>query len=102
MLLFLPKDLENDNEKKEITLLQEMLDGIKYVKRKSINFARLCFMAAGLGIGLIQPLGIFIVTEQLGLSKESLQWLLTVNGAGMIVGGALAMVFAKTLRRKRC
>lgn len=38
---------------------------------------------------------IFIVTEQLGLSKESLQWLLTVNGAGMIIGGALAMVFAK-------
>ena len=27
-------------------------------------------MAAGLGIGLIQPLGIFIVTEQLGLSKR--------------------------------
>ena len=27
-------------------------------------------MAAGLGIGLIQPLGIFIVTEQLGLSKK--------------------------------
>ncbi|MGQ0513462.1 ribose-phosphate diphosphokinase, partial [Bacillus sp. D-CC] len=44
-----------------------------------------------------QPLGIFIVTEQLGLSKESLQWLLTVNGAGMIVGGALAMVFAKNV-----
>lgn len=34
VLLFLPKDLENDNEKKEITLLQEMLDGIKYVKKK--------------------------------------------------------------------
>ncbi len=34
VLLFLPKDLENDNEKKEITILQEMLDGIKYVKRK--------------------------------------------------------------------
>ena len=57
-------------------------------------------MAAGLGIGLIQPLGIFIVTEQLGLSKESLQWLLTVNGAGMIVGGALAMVFAKRCAAK--
>ncbi len=96
MLLFLPKDLENDNEKKEITLLQEMLDGIKYVKKKkALTLLGLCFMVAGLGIGLIQPLGIFIVTEQLGLSKESLQWLLTVNGAGMIVGGALAMVFAK-------
>ncbi|MBE7129869.1 MFS transporter [Bacillus mycoides] len=98
VLLFLPKDLENDNEKKEITLLQEMLDGIKYVKKKKVlTLLGLCFMAAGLGIGLIQPLGIFIVTEQLGLSKESLQWLLTVNGAGMIVGGALAMVFAKNV-----
>ena len=98
VLLFLPKYLENDNEKKEITLLQEMLDGIKYVKKKkALTLLGLCFMAAGLGIGLIQPLGIFIVTEQLGLSKESLQWLLTVNGAGMIVGGALAMVFAKNV-----
>ena len=98
VLLFHPKDLENDNEKKEITLLQEMLDGIKYVKKKkALTLLGLCFMAAGLGIGLIQPLGIFIVTEQLGLSKESLQWLLTVNGAGMIVGGALAMVFAKNV-----
>ncbi len=98
VLLFLPKDRENDNEKKEITLLQEMLDGIKYVKKKkALTLLGLCFMAAGLGIGLIQPLGIFIVTEQLGLSKESLQWLLTVNGAGMIVGGALAMVFAKNV-----
>ncbi|WP_163253777.1 MFS transporter [Bacillus tropicus] len=98
VLLFLPKDRENDNEKKEITLLQEMVDGIKYVKKKkALTLLGLCFMAAGLGIGLIQPLGIFIVTEQLGLSKESLQWLLTVNGAGMIVGGALAMVFAKNV-----
>ncbi|PEP99119.1 MFS transporter [Bacillus toyonensis] len=98
VLLFLPKDLENKAEKKDITLLQEMKDGIKYVKKKkALTLLGLCFMAAGLGIGLIQPLGIFIVTEQLGLSKESLQWLLTVNGAGMIVGGALAMVFAKNV-----
>ncbi|PEM89450.1 MFS transporter [Bacillus toyonensis] len=93
VLLFLPKDLENEAEKKDITLLQEMKDGIKYVKKKkALTLLGLCFMAAGLGIGLIQPLG-----EQLGLSKESLQWLLTVNGAGMIVGGALAMVFAKNV-----
>ncbi|MDH4421602.1 MULTISPECIES: MFS transporter [Bacillus] len=98
VLLVLPKDLENEAEKKKITLLQEMIDGIKYVKKKkALTLLGLCFMAAGLGIGLIQPLGIFIVTEQLGLSKESLQWLLTVNGVGMIVGGALAMVFAKNV-----
>lgn len=46
VLLFLPKDLENDNEKKEITLLQEMLDGIKYVKKKkALTLLGLCFMA---------------------------------------------------------
>ena len=39
-------------------------------KEKSINFARALFYGTGLGIGLIQPLGIFIVTEQLGLSKR--------------------------------
>ncbi|KEK22807.1 MFS transporter [Bacillus gaemokensis] len=98
VLLFLPKDIENQSENKQISLFQEMADGIKYVKsKKALILLGVCFMAAGLGIGLIQPLGIFIVTEQLGLSKESLQWLLTVNGAGMIIGGALAMVFAKNV-----
>ena len=101
MLLFLPKDLENDNEKKEITLLQEMLDGIKYVKkRKSINFARALFYGSRTRNWFNSAVRYFIVTEQLGLSKESLQWLLTVNGAGMIVGGALAMVFAKRCAAK--
>lgn len=98
VLLFLPRDIEEQEEKKKVSLLQEMVDGIKYVKaKKTLTLLGICFMAAGLGIGLIQPLGIFIVTEQLGLSKESLQWLLTVNGAGMIIGGALAMVFAKNV-----
>ncbi|MBC6973345.1 MFS transporter [Bacillus sp. Xin] len=98
VLLFLPKDSEEQEEKKKMSILQEMVDGIKYVKaKKALTLLGICFMAAGLGIGLIQPLGIFIVTEQLGLSKESLQWLLTVNGAGMIIGGALAMVFAKNI-----
>ena len=74
-----------------------MKDGIKYVKKKkALTLLGLCFMVRT-RYRLIQPLGIFIVTEQLGLSKESLQWLLTVNGAGMIVGGALAMVFAKNV-----
>ncbi|MBY0599463.1 MFS transporter [Bacillus bingmayongensis] len=98
VLLFLPKDIEEQEEKKKVSLLQEMVDGIKYVKaKKTLTLLGICFMAAGLGIGLIQPLGIFIVTEQLGLPKEGLQWLLTVNGAGMIIGGTLAMVFAKNI-----
>ncbi|MFJ8526609.1 MFS transporter [Bacillus sp. NPDC094106] len=98
VLLFLPKDIEDQGEKKQVSLLKEMADGIKYVKaKKALTLLGICFMAAGLGIGLIQPLGIFIVTEQLGLPKESLQWIVIVNGAGMIVGGALAMIFAKNV-----
>ncbi|PEB52262.1 MFS transporter [Bacillus pseudomycoides] len=98
VLLFLPKDTEDQGEKKQVSLLKEMADGIKYVKaKKALTLLGICFMAAGLGIGLIQPLGIFIVTEQLALPKESLQWLVIVNGAGMIIGGALAMIFAKNV-----
>ncbi|MFC3884962.1 MFS transporter [Bacillus songklensis] len=97
-LAFLPPDHMVDEEKPETTLLQEMASGIRYVlSKKLLALLGLCFMAAGLGLGLIQPLSIFLVTERLGLPKESLQWLMAVNGTGMIVGGAAAMMFARTV-----
>ncbi|MBO0958998.1 MFS transporter [Neobacillus sp. MM2021_6] len=98
---FLPKDrpLEAVGES---SLLQEMKSGIKYVLgKKELSLLGLCFMAAGLGIGFINPLSIFLVTEQLGLPKENLQWLLMVNGVGMIIGGAVAMIFAKNVAPQR-
>lgn len=100
-LVFLPKDHKLD-ETSSTTLLQEMKMGIKYVLgKKELTLLGFCFMAAGLGLGFIQPLSIFLVTEQLGLPKENLQWLLMVNGAGMILGGAAAMVFAKGIPPQR-
>jgi len=101
-LAFLPPDRIADEEKPETTLRQEMASGIRYVlSKKVLTFLGLCFMAAGLGIGLIQPLSIFLVTERLGLPKESLQWLMTFNGTGMILGGALAMFYAKTVKPQK-
>ncbi|HEY9577416.1 MAG TPA: MFS transporter [Pseudobacillus sp.] len=95
---FLPKDRNVEEENRGTTLLQEMKSGIKYVlKKKELSLLGLCFMAAGLGMGFIQPLSIFLVTEQLGLPKEDLQWLFMVNGIGMIIGGAGVMVFAKAV-----
>lgn len=95
---FLPKDRSMEEENRETTLWQEMKSGIQYVlKKKELSLLGLCFMAAGLGMGFIQPLSIFLVTEQLGLHKENLQWLFMVNGVGMIIGGAGVMVFAKTV-----
>ncbi|WP_338754391.1 MFS transporter [Bacillus sp. FJAT-52991] len=96
MLAFIPKDQLADEAEEKTTLLQEMKSGVRYVwDRKVLKLLGICFMAAGLGIGLIQPLNIFLVIERLGLEKENLQWLLMVNGSGMIVGGALAMSFSQ-------
>lgn len=97
-LTFLPPDRLDIVEKKGTTLRQEMVAGIRYVLAKKIlTLLGLCFLAAGLGGGLIQPLGIFLVTEQLGLPKESLKWLMTFNGIGMLVGGIIVMIFAKAI-----
>jgi MFS family permease len=97
-LFFLPPDRKMEEETRTTSLLQEMKSGIKYVLgKKELSLLGFCFMAAGLGLGFIQPLSIFLVTEQLGLPKENLQWLFMVNGIGMIIGGATVMIFAKTV-----
>ncbi|MBY0094549.1 MFS transporter [Priestia aryabhattai] len=101
-LTFLPSDRKMEEENGTTSLLREMKSGIKYVLgKKELSLLGLCFLAAGLGIGFIQPLSIFLVTEQLGLAKENLQWLLTANGIGMILGGAVVMIFAKNVAPQR-
>ncbi|GEN34488.1 MFS transporter [Aneurinibacillus danicus] len=102
MLSFIPADHTMDDEKKTASLLEEMKSGIRYVMaKKELKLLGLCFMAAGLAIGLIQPLSIFLVIERLELAKESLQWLLMANGIGMIVGGAVSVMFSKSIPPQR-
>ncbi|WP_254119737.1 MFS transporter [Bacillus sp. FJAT-29790] len=99
---FLPPDHKMEGENGDTSLLQEMKSGVKYVlEKKELRLLGLCFLAAGLGLGFIHPLSIFLVTEQLGLPKENLQWLFMVNGTGMILGGAGVMIFAKTVAPQR-
>lgn len=101
-LTFIPADHSMEREEKSTTLWEEMKSGVKYVlAKRELRLLGICFMAAGLAIGLIQPLNIFLVTERLALPKENLQWLLMVNGAGMILGGAFSMVFAKSTPPQR-
>ena len=74
-----------------------MKSGIRYVaSKKELKLLGISFLIAGLAIGLIQALSIFIVTEKLGLAKENLQWLLMVNGIGMIIGGVVAAVYSSS------
>jgi MFS transporter, DHA3 family, macrolide efflux protein len=95
-LLFLPADKAEEEKEEKTTLLQELGQGFKYVKNnRFLTILGGNFLVAGLAIGLIQPLGIFIVTEQLGMPKEFLQWLLAVNGVAMVIGGIMALALSK-------
>lgn len=99
---FLPKDRELEEGNGGTTLWEEMKSGVRYVLgKRDLSLLGLCFMGAGFGLGFIQPLGIFLITERLGLPKENLQWLLMANGVGMILGGAVIMMFAKNVTPQR-
>ncbi|MGX9706147.1 MFS transporter [Laceyella tengchongensis] len=102
VLLFLPEDRVLEEDKAPSSVWQEMKDGIRYVMSKRVlTLLGGCFLTVGLALGLIQPLGIFLVTEHLGLAKEQLQWLMMANGLGMILGGGIAMAFSKNVPPQR-
>jgi predicted MFS family arabinose efflux permease len=96
ILFMLPPDRETEENKEKTALLHEMKEGFRYVwNSKILTLLGVSFAAAGLSMGLTQPLAVFIITEQLGLPKEMLQWLMAAFGAGMILGGGLTMGFTK-------
>ncbi|WP_066250883.1 MFS transporter [Neobacillus drentensis] len=96
ILFMLPPDRELEEGPVKTTLMEEMKDGFRYVwNSRALTLLGGCFAAAGLGLGLTQPLSVFLITERLGLPKEDLQWLMAAFGAGMILGGGLTMGLAK-------
>ncbi|WP_026573042.1 MFS transporter [Bacillus sp. UNC438CL73TsuS30] len=96
ILFMLPPDKESEENQEKTTLLNEMKAGFRYVwNSRALTLLGGCFAAAGLGLGLTQPLAVFLVTERLGLPKEQLQWLMAAFGIGMIFGGALTIGLAK-------
>ncbi|MBG9786756.1 MFS transporter [Brevibacillus laterosporus] len=102
VLYQLPKDHQPEQNSNQTSLLQEMGDGLRYVWSKFVlRRLSICFIAVGLAVGLIQPLGIFVVVEQLGLPKENLQWLFTTTGVAMLLGGALVMTLSKKISPQR-
>jgi MFS family permease len=100
VLTLLPTDqIAKKDGNQETSLWHEMKLGFQYVwSRKVLVTLGGGFMAAGLGIGFIHPLGIFVVTERLGLAKEYLQWLFAANGAAMIIGGGVMMLFSNRVK----
>ncbi|MBM7564815.1 MFS transporter [Paenibacillus sacheonensis] len=94
-LSFLPRDRREQEEKQTTQVLADMKAGFRYI-RNNVILRKLggSFFAVGLGFGLIQPMGIFLITERLGRPDSDLQWFSLINGVAMIAGGVLAMGFA--------
>ncbi|MDR0269939.1 MFS transporter [Paenibacillus sp.] len=97
-LVFLPKDPQDAGEKEKSHVLEDIKAGFRYVW-SSVILRKLGggFIAAGLGLGLIQPMSIFLITERLGKPEDYLQWFLLANGVAMIIGGVLAMSFSSKI-----
>jgi MFS transporter, DHA3 family, macrolide efflux protein len=102
VLTFLPRHKEERGKKQETHFWGELVDGLRYVwARKVLTVLGGVFVIAGFGVGIIQPLGIFIVTERLGLPKESLQWLMAANGTAMLIGGGLILGVSKKVKPQK-
>ncbi|GEP64636.1 MFS transporter [Clostridium beijerinckii] len=85
-------------EKTETTnhFLEELKEGFAYVwQQRELTILGSVFAVSGLAVGIIQPLGVFLIVERLGLPKENLQLLLMVNGSAMFIGGGLVMTISK-------
>jgi predicted MFS family arabinose efflux permease len=98
-LSFLPKDVVDPNEAAaDKNFKREFKEGFGYVfQRKALKTLGGTFALAGLAVGLIQPLMLFVTTENLGMDKEFLQWLLAANGAAMLVGGGFIFALSKKI-----
>ncbi|MFR9710681.1 MFS transporter [Paenibacillus sp. MB22_1] len=99
VLFRLPADAEpEEKQEKTSNIRKELADGFRYVWRSPVlKVLGATFAIAGFSVGIIQTLGLFVVTERLGQSKEFLQFLLAVNGVAMLIGGGVIMGLAKKI-----
>lgn len=97
VLTALPKDQKSAPVQQE-SITKDIKEGLRYVMaNKVFLYMGGFFLAAGLALGITNPLGVFVVTEHLGLTAEHFQWLTMTNGVGMIVGGMLVMGLSKRM-----
>ncbi|WP_227793267.1 MFS transporter [Paenibacillus guangzhouensis] len=96
-LVFVPMDEQSSHNRDNspTSLFRDMAEGIRFVFRNKLLLQLcICFTLVGLGVGLISPLGVFLVTEQLNLPAESLKWISIPYGLGEIIGGIITFALA--------
>lgn len=97
VLVRLPEDNSvRDANAQKGQFRKELYEGFRYVwQSRMLRTLGMTFMLAGLGVGTVQALSLFIVAERLGQPDEFLQYFLMVNGAAMLIGGGIVAGFAK-------
>lgn len=100
VLMLLPRDAQaEEGSTKKPNFKQELVEGLRYVwDNRVLRTLGGTFAVAGMAVGLIQPLIIFVAIENLAMGKEFMRWLLMANGAAMLVGGAIIMSAAKKVK----
>ena len=102
VLTLLPADQKIEREKIITSFWKELKEGFIYVwQERALTILGSVFAVASLAVGIIQPLGVFIIVERLGLPKENLQLLFMVNGAAMFIGGGLIMTISKKVEPQK-
>lgn len=98
VLVRLPRDQEKEPTRETPNFRKELVQGLRYVwDSKVLRTLLVNFAAAGLAVGLIQPLGIYVVMENLGKDKDFLQWMLAANGVAMLAGGGIIMAISRKI-----
>ncbi|MCH5583586.1 MFS transporter [Shimazuella sp. AN120528] len=100
VLIRLPKDkIKAASKMEKNQFRREFMEGFRYVwKSPLLRTLGVTFALAGLAVGMIQALNLFIVTERLGQSKDFLQYMLMVSGGAMLIGGGVIAVIAKRIQ----
>ncbi|WP_342026029.1 MFS transporter [Cytobacillus pseudoceanisediminis] len=95
----IPKDEEvinSDASKKGI--LKSMKAGYKYViAKRELKVMGGCYVFAGLAVGLIQPLAVFIILEKLSLPREHVKYLMMASGIATLFGSFFVMFLRNKL-----
>lgn len=97
LLLPLFQNVGNKSE----SIMKEMREGIKYLfSNRNLLTLSFIYFFASLSEGMVQPLFVFVLMERLSLPKESIQWFLSIAGAGLLIGTIFAGIFLKRMDYK--
>ncbi|MGH0593693.1 MFS transporter [Bacillus pretiosus] len=79
-------------------ILKDMKAGLQYVlAKKELKIMGGCYIFAGLAVGLIQPLAVFIILEKLSLPKENVKYLMMASGFATLFGSFFVMFLRNKL-----